>query len=59
MKGRNTIQINEATMREAIQYWLEREMKTAPEVLSVSAGPTKYNACTTFEIEVESPEVVL
>lgn len=56
MKGKNTIQINEATMCEAIQYWLEREMKTAPEVLSVSAVPTGYNACTTFEIEVGSPE---
>ena len=52
MKGKNTIQINEATMCEAVQYWLEREMKTAPEVLSVSAVPTGY------KIEVESSEVV-
>lgn len=55
MKGRNTLQINQATMTEAIQYWLEREMKTAPKVLSVDKN-TKYIGADVFDVEVESPE---
>ncbi len=53
MKGRNTLQINQATLVEAVQYWLDREMKTAPKVLSVKHN-SKYIGADVFDVEVDS-----
>lgn len=56
MKGRNTIQINQATMVEAIQYWLKREMVTAPTVLSVTKDTRYTIGADIYNVEVETPE---
>lgn len=55
MKGRNTIQINQATMVEAIQHWLTREMRIAPTVLSVTKD-SRFVGADVYNVEVESPE---
>lgn len=44
MKGNNSMTLNEATMMEIVQEWLEREMvDTVPTVTAVEAVGDKYN----------------
>jgi sarcosine oxidase gamma subunit len=49
MRGKNEIYINQATMQEALQLWLDAQFKIAPKVTSVSrnrnvtgAGPDQF-----------------
>lgn len=54
MKGSNTIKVNEATMMEAMQYWINSWFVAgeAPTVTSVKSSKDDL----TFDIEVESKE---
>jgi hypothetical protein len=56
MIGNNTLELNQATMVMAIQYWLESVMmpKHVPKVISVVATTSGYDKM--FEVRVESTE---
>lgn len=53
MKGNNTLELNEATMIEAVQYWLECQFAEgkAPIVKSVTGGS---GMTKTFEGKLEN-----
>ena len=53
MKGNNTLELNEATMIDAIQYWLDAQFVQgkAPVVKSVKGGTGTYD--NTFKVAVE------
>jgi len=55
MKGNNTLQLNEATMIEAVQYWLNGQfvIGRAPKVTGVTC---KDSYSSEFEIEVSASE---
>lgn len=55
MKGNNEIHINQATMIEAIQLWLDHQFKTAPEAMYVSKNnnPTSFGGSEQFIIRVK------
>lgn len=56
MKGNNAMEINEATMIEAIQYWLRSVMTgEPPKVTSVSMEGSGV-APKTFRIELLTPD---
>lgn len=56
MKGNNKLHLNQATMIEALQYYLEREMPTnTPKVTEVSQGQSRGGAAE-FEISVTDKE---
>ena len=38
MKGKNFILINQATMQEAVNLWLQSQFKNAPLCISVTPG---------------------
>jgi hypothetical protein len=53
MQGNNTMELNEATMIEALQFWLDKKMfrgDAAPKVTAVKPG-TSDRYCTTFNVE--------
>lgn len=44
MKGNNELHLNEATMIEAVQYWLNsRFVNAAPVVHGISGGKDSYS----------------
>ena len=47
MKGKNELILNEATMIEAVQFWLASQMPEAPRVVSVANDRSVSN---TFRI---------
>ena len=54
MTGNNEIKINEATMIEAVQLWLNDQFKSPPKVTSVE----QVQACSyskEFTIKVSAP----
>ena len=54
MKGTNTIEINQATMLEAVNLWLADQFKSPPKATSVSeARNSAYQHG--FKIDLESP----
>ncbi len=52
MKGSNDLILNEATMIEAMQYWLNSQMVAAPRVVSVKRKQTGLS--DQFRIELDS-----
>lgn len=53
MKGSNELILNEATMIEAVQYWLDSRMiPVAPKVTGVKSRTENYDK--TFEIALDS-----
>lgn len=49
MIGNNELVLNEATMIEALQFWLNAQMHTAPVVKGVTQdGGTRGEYCKTF-----------
>lgn len=56
MKGTNTLKLNESTMVEALDYWLQSNF-TAGAIHVVSVKQTETQPCYVFEVEFES-EVV-
>lgn len=58
MKGNNEIHMNQATMVEAMQLWLEHTFKNPPEALRVkqkSDGHTDVFVLTVKEAEETKP----
>lgn len=55
MKGNNTLELNQATLIEALQLWCDATFKTPPEVLSVKQSKDNYSG-TTFTVELAEPE---
>lgn len=57
MKGTNLLNLNEATMIEAVQFWLNAQMKDgkAPIVTSVSFS-REHGSSTRFDVRVEEAE---
>jgi hypothetical protein len=57
MKGRNTMQVNEATMIEALQLLFDRDAPAIGKVESIKAGtgpaPGYVN---TFDVQIAVPE---
>ena len=55
MKGSNTLVLNEATMIEAVQFWLDSIIKEpAPKVVSVSVG--REGMSTLFNVSLKETE---
>jgi len=52
MKGSNTFVLNEATMMEAIQFWLNSKMINAPKVTGINIGREGFSK--TFDILLSS-----
>jgi len=52
MKGSNDLILNEDTMIEAIQYWLNAQMVSAPKVTSVKREASGLS--DQFRIELDS-----
>lgn len=54
MKGNNQLVLNEATMIEAVQFWLDSKMvATAPRVTQV-AGPTDKYGGNNFTVSLDA-----
>ena len=53
MKGNNELNLNEATMIEAVQFWLNAQFLEgkAPTVKSIKGGTSTYD--NTFKVSVE------
>ncbi len=58
MKGNNELNLNEATMIEVVQYWLNAQMHAgkAPEVYRVQ--PDRSGSFNCFIIYVREPEAI-
>ncbi len=54
MKGTNTIEINQATMLEAMDLWLADQFKSPPKARSVSEVRSGGHM-DGFKVELESP----
>jgi hypothetical protein len=54
MKGNNTLELNQATMVEALQLWAEHTFKNAPKVVVVRQKPLNHS--TSFEVEIAEAE---
>lgn len=58
MKGNNTITINQSSMIEAVQQWLDGQLLNAGEfgrVTKVEAESKNYGA-QTFSVDLEKPD---
>ena len=55
MKGCNKLLINQATMIEAIQFWIDNEMDNPVVVTKVSTVASSFDA-DEFEIKLETKE---
>ncbi len=55
MKGSNNLILNQATMIEAVQYWLDAQMVKAPKVTGVKRDTTGLGDL--FKIELNSDSV--
>lgn len=53
MKGYNELHLNEETVIEAIQFWLNSKMVVAPTVTGIKSSG--YDGAT-FVVKVSSPE---
>jgi hypothetical protein len=54
MKGNNQLVLNEATMIEAVQFWLDSKMTpTAPKVTQVAGPADKYGG-NTFTVSLDA-----
>ncbi len=54
-KGHNTIQMNEATIKEAIQYWFDKVMYREGASPTVKTVKPQRGTDTGFDIGVEEP----
>lgn len=54
MRGKNIIEINQATMLEAIDLWLADQFKSPPKAKSVSESRNSVYQ-NSFKIELKSP----
>ena len=58
MIGNNEMRINEATMMEAVQLWLNDQFKVPPKVISVEQSKTgSYPKEFTIQVSVPIGEV--
>ena len=46
MQGKNEIHMNQATMQEAVQLWLNDQFKNPPTIFMVEKDTNKINAGT-------------
>jgi hypothetical protein len=53
MKGNNALEINQLTMIEAVQCWVNTQFNDPPKVKSVKENDSYSTA--TFVVELESP----
>lgn len=56
MKGTNELHLNEATVREAIQHWLDSKMATSPKVAGFKKDPSPSMYRNVFVVTLESEE---
>lgn len=56
MKGNNTLQLNEATMIEAVQYWLDSQMMPGASPKVVRVAPHTDNCVPVFDVRLEERE---
>lgn len=56
MKGTNTLRLNEATMVEAVQRWLNATMLPTAATLVKSITYTTESNCPVFDVRVEGTE---
>jgi hypothetical protein len=55
--GNNTMELNEATIIEAVQQYLDRELTKAVKVISVrDAGGQRHGTVFTVKVESLTPE---
>lgn len=58
MTGNNEMKINEATMMEAVQLWLNDQFKVPPKVTSVEESKaSSYSKEFTIQFSVPTEEV--
>jgi hypothetical protein len=53
MQGNNKIVLNQATMREAMQLWLDAQFKNPPRVVKIAELSSDGSV---FELHVESDD---
>jgi len=59
MKGNNTLTLNQATIVEAVQLWVNATFKNPPKVERVeqtSAPGGAYSSSEVFEVKMSEPE---
>ncbi len=56
MKGSNTLKINQATMMEAVQLWIDKTMHEPPKVTAVKSVAGAYNQDAEFEVVLSEQE---
>lgn len=55
MKGSNSLILNEATMIEAVQFWLDSKMvQHAPKVTGVNAKTDVYSKTFTVSLDADA-----
>lgn len=55
MKGNNELKLNEATMIEVVQEWLDRQLPAgAPTITSVKGGGNQYDLTFTVMMSSEA-----
>lgn len=54
MQGTNELHLNEATMKEAMQSWLDKKMISAPTVTSVRLKDPPSPHSSTFIVTVDA-----
>ena len=60
MKGNNTLELNQATMIEALQLWVDATFKVGVKVLTVAASTKKGSSYSTencFEVCMTDPDI--
>lgn len=58
MKGNNELKLNEATMMEVVQEWLDRQLPAgAPTVTSVKGGSSNYDLTFTVGLTTEAKKL--
>jgi len=51
-KGNNTLQMNQSTMVQAIQLWVDSQFKVPPKVVSVRVN-SRGGTSTEFEVDLQ------
>ena len=59
MRGKNEIHINQATMRQAMQLWLDDQFKSAPKVTDVRRNTNGGQPTDQFIVVVDGVETAL
>lgn len=56
MIGNNTLLLNESTVIEAVQEYLDKRMTAAPKVASVKPKTGNTYSCEAFEVQLKDRE---